>query len=227
MRLFDRTRPPRGLPARLRRAEAWAFDWDGTLLDSMGRTRDIYRQLFAEFAVPFDERRFRAAYSPDWRQLYQRMGLGAERWPQADRRWMELYEAEDPPLVAGVGEALRQLASAGTRLALVTAGHRARVELELRAAGLEGVFTTAVYGDAVPHQKPDPAPLQLAARYLRLEPSRIVFVGDARDDMTMARRAGALAVGVLTGADEARELKRAGARWVAPTVREVVAARDA
>lgn len=210
--------------ARLREAEAWAFDWDGTLLDSMARTLAVYQQLFDEFAVPFDEVTFRTHYSPTWQRMYGSVGLPPEQWDAADRRWVELYETEVPGLVRGVGEALLALKAGGVRLALVTSGHRARVELELRATGLSDVFATAVYGDAVPHQKPDPAPLLLASRYLRLEPSALVSVGDAIDDMAMSRRAGAYPVGVLTGAADRGRLKSAGARWVAPTAVEVVTA---
>jgi len=72
--------------------------------------------------------------------------------------------------------------------------------------------------------KPDPAPLQLAARYLRLKPNALVLVGDAMDDMTMARRADATAIGVLTGAAERGRLRKAGAHWVADTVPTVVRA---
>src|SRR3970282_2662198 len=98
--------------------------------------------------------------------------------------------------------ALAALREAGVQLAVVTAGHRARVELEMRANGLEGAFDALVFGDEVPHSKPAPAPGHLAARYLRLQPADLVLVGDADDDMAMARRAGATAVGVLTGAGE-------------------------
>lgn len=208
--------------ARLREAEAWAFDWDGTLLDSMARTLAVYQQLFAEFERPFDEEAFRAHYSPTWQRMYQRVGLPREHWEAADRRWVELYETEVPGLVDGASEALRALRALGVRLALVTSGHRARVELELRATGLADVFVTTVYGDAVPHQKPDPAPLLLASRYLRLEPAALVSVGDAIDDMAMSRSAGAYPVGVLTGAADRSRLKSAGARWVGRTVVDVV-----
>lgn len=208
----------------MRGADAWAFDWDGTLLDSIGKTVLVYGQLFAELGVDYDPARYRETYSPDWRQLYRRVGLPPQRWADADRRWMELYETEPPGLVPGAREALERLRAAGIRLALVTAGHRARVELELLANDLQGCFATTVFGDAVPHQKPDPAPLRLAARYLRVEPSAMVYVGDARDDMAMARGAGALPIGVLTGAAGRRELRAAGARWIAPAVPDVVAA---
>jgi HAD superfamily hydrolase (TIGR01509 family) len=224
MRLLDRSRPPRSVAARLHAANAWAFDWDGTLIDSIGRTHATYRQLFGEFGIPFDEADFRAHYAPDWRRIYRRVGLAEEFWPEADRRWVALYETEIAGLVAGTEEALAALREAGVRLAIVTAGHRARVELEMRANGLEGAFDALVFGDEVPHSKPDPAPVQLAARYLHLKPADLVLVGDADDDMAMARRAGATAVGVLTGAAERGRLRKSGAHWVAPTVAAAVAA---
>ncbi|MFI5254742.1 MAG: HAD family hydrolase [Candidatus Limnocylindrales bacterium] len=224
MRLLDRSRPPRAVAARLRSAEAWAFDWDGTLIDSIGRTLATYRQLLGEFGIPFDEVEFRANYAPDWRRIYRRVGLAETHWPRADRRWVELYETEVAGLVPGAEAALAALRVAGVRLALVTAGHRARVELEMRANGVDGVFDAVVFGDEVPHQKPDPAPIQLAAKYLHVAPAAVVFVGDAEDDMTMARRAGGTAIGVLTGAADGRTLRRGGAQWVAPTVMVAVGA---
>jgi phosphoglycolate phosphatase len=224
MRFLDRSGPPRSVAARLHAAEAWAFDWDGTLIDSIGRTLATYRQLLGEFGIAFDEADFRANYAPDWRRIYRRVGLAEAHWPEADQRWVALYETEVAPLVPGAGAALAALRGAGVRLALVTAGHRARVELEMRASGVAGAFEAVVFGDEVPHQKPDPAPLQLASKYLHVAADALVLVGDAGDDMAMARHAGATAIGVLTGAADRGTLRRAGARWVAPTVEAAVAA---
>ena len=224
VRLLDRSRPPRAVAARLAGAAAWAFDWDGTLIDSFARTMATYRDLFTHFGLAFDETEFRAHYAPDWRRIYRRVGLEEARWPEADRLWVSIYETEVAQLVEGAAEAIAGLRSAGIRTALVTAGHRARVELEMRANGLSDAFDTAIFGDEVPHQKPDPAPLQLAARYLRLKPTEMVLIGDAMDDMTMARRADATAIGVLTGAAERGRLRKAGAHWVAETVPVVVSA---
>ncbi len=224
VKLLDRSRPPRAVAARLAAAEAWAFDWDGTLIDSFARTLATYRDLFAHFGLAFDEAEFRAHYAPDWRRIYRRVGLAESRWPEADRLWVSIYETEVAQLVDGAAAAIAGLRAAGVRTALVTAGHRARVELEMRANGLADAFDTVIFGDEVPHQKPDPAPLQLAARYLRLQSSRLVLVGDAMDDMAMARRADATAIGVLTGAAERGRLRKAGAHWVADTVPTVVRA---
>jgi HAD superfamily hydrolase (TIGR01549 family) len=224
LRFWDRSRPPRAVLERLRAARGWAFDWDGTLLDSIGRTLSTYQQLFSELDVPFDEQVFRRHYAPDWRRLYRRLGLAESRWPEADRRWLQLYESEVSGLVRGAAPALDALRQEGLPIVLVSSGERRRVELELRANGLNGAFAAAVYGDEVPHAKPDPAPVILAARYLRLKPAELVLVGDHPDDMIMARRAGALPIGVLSGASDRRSLRGAGARWVARSASDVVVA---
>ncbi len=200
----------------------WAFDWDGTLIDSIGRTKATYREIFRELGLPFDDALFHKHYAPDWRRMYQSLGIPETLWPQIDRRWVEIFETEVSALVPGAAEALEWLRADGRRVALVTAGHRERLELELRATGLSGVFETMVYGNEVPHQKPDPAPLLMASRYLRVAPADMVLVADAADDMLMAKRAGALPLGVLTGAAQARSLKAGGARWVARDVAAVV-----
>ena len=221
MRLLRRGGPPGKVLHAMRDRAVWAFDWDGTLIDSIGRTVATYRQIFAELEVPFDDALFRRHYAPDWRRMYRSMGIAEDLWPRIDRRWVELFETEVSALVPGVPEALDWLRTHGHRLALVTAGHRDRIELELRATGLEGYFETCVFGNEVPHQKPDPAPLLLASRYLGVPTTDIVLVADAGDDMRMAKRAQALPVGVLTGAAQAGSLRAAGAQWV---TRDVVAA---
>jgi HAD superfamily hydrolase (TIGR01509 family) len=201
----------------------WAFDWDGTLIDSIARTQATYRQIFSELDVPFDDQLFRRHYAPDWRRMYRSLGIPEDLWARIDRRWVEIFETEVSDLVPGAYEALQWLRAEGRRVALVTAGHRDRLELELKATGLEGIFETLVFGNEVPHQKPDPAPLLMASRYLRVAPDEMVLVADAADDMRMAKRAGAMPVGVLTGAAPARALRAGGARWVAPDVAAAVA----
>ena len=66
--------------------EAIVFDWDGTLIDSLPAIFEANLQVLAEHGLPFDEERYRAAYVPDWRLMYQRLGLpddGARRGGRA------------------------------------------------------------------------------------------------------------------------------------------------
>lgn len=69
--------------------------------------------------------------------------------------------------------------------------------------------------------KPHPEAVRRTARLLNVAPERILMVGDMPVDMQTARRAGAQALGVLTGFATEEELKEAGANLVLPSVREI------
>lgn len=69
--------------------------------------------------------------------------------------------------------------------------------------------------------KPHPSPVYRSARLLNLPPEKLLMVGDMPVDMQTARRAGAQALGVLTGFATEEELLAAGADLVLPSVREM------
>jgi phosphoglycolate phosphatase-like HAD superfamily hydrolase len=83
------------------------------------------------------------------------------------------------------------------RLGLVTSGSAWRVRAQLRAFGLDRLFAARVFGDQVPRRKPHPAAIRLALRRIGFEPAACIYVGDAPEDVLMARRAGVAVVGVI------------------------------
>lgn len=69
--------------------------------------------------------------------------------------------------------------------------------------------------------KPHPEALRITARRLGVTPEQVLMVGDMPVDMQTARRAGAQAVGVLTGFATEQELRKAGANVVVDTVADL------
>jgi HAD superfamily hydrolase (TIGR01509 family) len=98
-------------------------------------------------------------------------------------------------LLTGAERVLRQLRGDYV-LGLVTSGNGRRVRRQLHKFRLTALFSTCVCCEDAPHRKPHPAPLQLALRRLQLAPADCVYVGDAPEDVEMARRAGVSAIGV-------------------------------
>jgi HAD superfamily hydrolase (TIGR01549 family) len=201
--------------------EAIVFDWDGTLIDSLPRIFEVNLQVLGEYGVPFDEERYRAAYVPDWRLMYQRLGLPEEALDAAGERWLELYrETDAAQLLPDAAESLRRLADAGYVLGLVTAGDRDVVEVQLERFGVSGLLPIRVYGSDDVASKPHPEPLLRALGQLeradRAHAAR--YVGDAPDDMRMARAVGALGVGIESSIGTRTDLLRAGATAVYPSV---------
>jgi pyrophosphatase PpaX len=176
--------------------QAVLLDWDGTLLDSFEADAAAFLALFRHFGVGWGVRELVQHYSPDWHRVYRAAGLPRERWAEADRVWRRAYARQQPALRAGARRLVRAL-SRRYRLALVSGGHRNRVCAQVRRFGLAPYFATVVCRDDTRMAKPHPAPLRLALRRLGLSPLQSVYVGDAPEDVQMARRAGLAALGVL------------------------------
>jgi HAD superfamily hydrolase (TIGR01549 family) len=201
--------------------QAILFDWDGTLVDSLGAFHRANATVMASFGLPFDEVLYRRHYVPDWRLMYLRLGVPGDRLDEANELWHATF-ATDADVIAfeGVAAALGRLRDAGQELGLVTAGDRAIVVPQLERTGLADLLPTRVFGDDLPVHKPDPAPLRKALELLDLadRPDEVAYVGDARTDMEMARAVGVRPVGIVSVIGDPGELRAAGADEVASSV---------
>ncbi len=209
-----------GVPDR-QASDAIVFDWDGTLVDTLAAVLDANVRVLAECGIEFDMGRYREAYAPDWRLMYQRLGVPADRLTFAGRRWLELYrDTEDMQPFPGTGDALRRLAGAGYVMGIVTAGDREIVQAQLERFGFAELLPVRVFGDDPIAAKPHPDPLLRVLRELgsgdRAERAR--YVGDVPDDMRMARAVGARGIGIVSIVSDRTALLGAGAAEVHPSV---------
>ena len=67
--------------------EAILFDWDGTLADSLGAIYEANVEVMAALGLPFDRTLYRRHFAPDWRVMYQRLGVPADRLEEANASW--------------------------------------------------------------------------------------------------------------------------------------------
>ena len=73
------------------------------LCDSLPAIYEANRIVLEELGLPFDDARYRAAYVPDWRLMYQRLGVPDGALDEAGRRWLALYaEAAEAGLLPRV-----------------------------------------------------------------------------------------------------------------------------
>ena len=172
------------------------FDWDGTLIDSYHADSQAYLAMFREFGLTWGLKELEIHYSPDWYTVYRAAGIPTEHWNRADRLWRRHYAKRPSLLVPGARRVLQTL---GRRyaLGLVTSGDRNRVCTQLRKFGLTRAFRARVCGGDTQEKKPDPAPLLMALRQMKLTPQECVYVGDTPEDLQMARAAGMRAIAVL------------------------------
>ncbi len=206
---------------------AIVFDWDGTLVDTLPAILEANVEVLREYGVAFDEQVYRSAYVPDWRHMYRRLGVPEASLAAAGLRWLELYRAaRDLSPFPGIAAALHRLARTGHVMGLVTAGDRPIVEDQLARFGLAELLPVLVCGDDPLPPKPDPGPLREALAGLDAWslPEPPIYVGDAPDDMRMARAIPVRGVGIIGPLATADDLLAAGA---AETSGSVVAWVDA
>ena len=202
--------------------EAILFDWDGTLVDSLGAFHRANAIVMESFGLAFDIQAYRRHYTPDWREMYRRLGIPHDRLDEANSLWETTFADDGDAVVAfpGVLAALERLRAAGAVLGIVTAGVREVVEPQLARTGLAPLLPIRVFGDDLAVHKPDPEPLRLALRLAGdgHRPETSIYVGDAPTDMQMAVVVGARPVGIESAVGDPDDLRAAGAVETAPSV---------
>jgi HAD superfamily hydrolase (TIGR01509 family) len=203
-----------------RPVEGVLFDWDGTLIDSYHADASAYMAMFKEMGISWGLEELEKNYSPNWYHVYRAAGLPRKRWEDADRSWRSHYAKHRPKLISGARRVLARLGGAH-HLGLVTSGDGDRVRRQLREFRLTRFFAARVCSGDTLRKKPHPEPLRLALRQLGLAPSACVYVGDAPQDVEMARRAGVRAIGVLGPFPTEKRLRAAGPEFLLESLDEL------
>ena len=172
------------------------LDWDGTLLNSYHSDMRAYQAMFRALRIEWGIADVERHYSPNWYRVYEAAKIPKKDWRRADRLWRRAYAMESPALLPGARSVLRWL-RAKYELGIVTGGSRPRVRRQIRYFEFKEHFSVCVYSEDTVKKKPHPAPLELALERLGADPEECVYVGDAPEDIQMARRVGVHAVGVL------------------------------
>lgn len=205
--------------------KAILFDLDGTLFktanrwsERLGRSLRWLSKVFP--GIHSDRLARRVMNSVELATTYgmlwlEHLGIGSSFFGLTDiiRRSKGLATRSSSSLIPGSREVLLDLSSR-FKLAVVTTRQRREAETFLKAADIASYFPVVITRSDVWFIKPHPAPIRQAARKLGIPVAACLMVGDTMLDMRSARRAGARAVGVLTGYDEYDELMRAGAEHV-------------
>jgi pyrophosphatase PpaX len=175
------------------RFQAVLLDLDGTLIDSIGLILESFHHTFAAFGLPLqtDEHWLRGIGTP----LRQVMAPYVESEAQLDAM-LAAYRAHNFALhdarvaaYPGASEAVRALAEAGVKLAVVTSKSQPGTDRGLRVAGLETLIAVRICAEDVQHPKPHREPVDKAMAALGVGAAESLFVGDSVHDMHAGKAA--------------------------------------
>ena len=173
------------------------FDWDGTLLDSFHADANAYVRNVSVARHPLDTRKaFCGITRPTGITCIGpcncRLRAGPKRIGFGGTFTVRNALCFNPAL----GRSCRRwpIDSGSAWSAAAAACGCARKFMRF---GLGSFFEVSVFGDEAPRRKPHPLQLQIAVGKLGLDPACCIYVGDAPEDVRMARRAGVPVVGVV------------------------------
>jgi len=194
------------------------FDLDGTLVDTVGRRVDSWREAFAEIEVHADSDRIGRLIGADGKRLARETAAAAGAHLTEDdiaaieRRAGAIFSDLNrvPIPLPGARDLLLALADGPLAVVIATSSLGAQVIASVDALGLPS-RPTIVDGEHVKHAKPAPDLLRLAAARVGVAPAACWYVGDATWDFLACVAAGMTGIAVPTGAVDATTLLEAGA----------------
>ena len=187
------------------------FDWDGTLLDSVGSIVECTQVTLAELGVAMvPESTIRGVLGLGLRETVETLcpGCDEELFRQVvetyRKHWFGGYSLK-PVLFAGIIRTLDDLQGQGYQLAVATAKGRSGLDDDLAATGLAGHFATTRTITEAP-SKPHPGMVLEILDELGVPAAEALVVGDTTHDLRMAANAGVTGVGVCSGSHPRAEL---------------------
>ncbi|MEJ5359691.1 MAG: HAD-IA family hydrolase [Desulfobacterales bacterium] len=200
------------------RIEVVVFDYNGTLVDDLPLVIASYHRAIREagFAVAKPEIVRAVSLSPAAkRRALLGDAVSTAQWEKILGRRRQIYRefvAEGLPLFPDTAPVLEALARR-FRLGLVSNTFRELFEACFPPE-LARLFESCLFFEEAPQPKPSPQALRSLLGRMAAAAERAAFVGDAVEDMAMARAAGVRGIGVTTGCCSAEELYAAGASAV-------------
>ena len=201
------------------------FDCDGTLVDSLSAAMESFN--FALAAVN------EAPRTPE--QIKRYFGAGADRiliqLIGDEKKGLAAFEAyvdhqselaNEMKLHDGILELLETAAAEYIPMAVVTGRHARDMEVVLKPHKISDYFKALIADSHIPHSKPAPDGILMAAKHMGLKPQNVCYVGDSIMDIQAAKAAGAASVAALWDILAKEDAMRAeGPNFMAKTPAEV------
>lgn len=176
--------------------KAVVFDVDGVLIDSFFANLKFFQNLLVAIGYPpVTQEQYKHLFHLTMLDVIKMFAIGAseeriqEIWEMGRTQRDKLYPVDLLKYPETLEETVRKL-SKNYQLGIVTSRVHGSVFAFPQLKDLENYFSTVVYFEDTEKHKPDPEPLLLCAQRMNLDPSEMVYVGDAATDIQSARAAG-------------------------------------
>ncbi len=187
------------------------FDLDGTLIDSTEAILESFHNSFVihDFSVPDDER-IKALIGHPLDVMYKELGVQEDLvWDFVDT-YKEHYReisTQKTVLLPNAKEAVERAAEFAS-LGIVTTKTGKYSQVLMEHFGLMDKFDVLIGREHVQHPKPHKEPILKALESFDTKKREVWMIGDTQLDLLSAQNAGVNSIGVLSGYDQEKTLKK-------------------
>ncbi|MEO3681710.1 HAD-IA family hydrolase [Shewanella vesiculosa] len=178
------------------------FDWDGTLMDTVGKIVSCMQNVAQELMLPIpSEQEVRDVIGLSLPQIMPILFADHQNHQQIIDCYRRHHLASEllTPLFDGVELLIRNLFDAGYHLAIATGKGRQGLDNVLTLTGLGDYFHATRCADDA-QSKPHPEMLYSLLAHFDVTADRAIMIGDSIHDLAMANNAGMASIGVSYGA---------------------------
>lgn len=209
----------------LENIEAFLFDLDGTLIDSLDLHIEAFQWILNKLgkSVPKDRLDPLMGRTPQdiINEFFDDMSR-EELLSAASEKEDHLSKiVENVYVYPGIEEFLQKLQSIGVKSIVISSTHKRLVKILLEKAGLFQYMTDTVSGDEVKNGKPDPEPFLQGTEKAGVPKSKVIAIGDSIHDYQSASSAGVHFIGILTGKTERSTFENYGLDLMINSISEI------
>ena len=187
------------------------FDLDGTLIDSVPDLTEAINKTFNELGIDnVTEDEVRNYLGNGARTLIER-ALKNKNDQNLLQEALKIFKNHyknnvcvKTSLYPGVKETLEKLPN---KKAIVTNKPYEFVGEILKTLGIDGHFEMYIGGESLPEKKPSPLPLLYVCEKMGFEPENSVMIGDSKNDIIAAKKAGIKSIAVNYGYNYGEDVK--------------------
>jgi phosphoglycolate phosphatase len=175
------------------------FDFDGTLVDSLGNVIQITNRLSEEFGYPkIDLEEFRRLQNLSSRQVFKQLDISVFKLPFLARRFDLEYYKEIPYLrmIPGMKETVQKLKADGHRLGIVSTNSVRNIQTFLQTESLAENFDLIL---ASPSLFGKNRLIKRVLKQQQFSSESVFYVGDETRDIEAAQRSQVRAIAVTWG----------------------------
>lgn len=208
--------------------EAFIFDIDGTLIDSVDQHAEAWVKAFAKFGrkIKFYEARRQVGkggdqFLPEFLLKKEIKAFGKDLEDERGRILKRDFLPKIKPFTK-VREIFQKIQADGKSIVLASSAKADELEAYKKIARIEDLIEAETSADDAEKSKPEPDIFEAAlAKLGKINKKNIVIVGDTAYDAEAASKIKLKTIGVLTGGWTANELKSAGCVEVYRDVEEI------